>query len=226
VLEIQRGLCEAAASVGCRVVGGDVSSIDGPLVIDVCVIGSLPAGRALRRSAGRPGDTLLVTGVLGRAAAGLRLLLSGAVPADGDERCWTAAQREPSPRLEEGRRLLGGGIRCGGDISDGLLLDATRTARASGCSAEIWAASLPVDPALRARFGTEWLQLAAGGGEDFELLAAVPRADLPGLLRDWPPGLAPLTEVGVLRAGSGLRLLDRRDGDEIEVPPSSAAHFA
>lgn len=226
VLEIQRGLCEAAAAAGCRVAGGDVSATAGPLVVDVCVIGNLPAGLALRRAAGRPGDLLVVTGVLGRAAAGLRLLLAGASPQGEDERVWMEAHSEPSPRLAEGRGLLDAGVRCGGDISDGLLLDAARTARASGCGAEIWTESLPVDAGLRRRFGEDWLHLAAGGGEDFELLAAVPEAELAPLLGAWPPGLAPLTVVGSLRHGSGLTLLDRRGGVEVDKPRTSAAHFS
>ena len=57
LLEIQRGLCEAAAAAGCTVSGGDLSAIDGPLVIDVCVLGEVPTGTALRRTAGRSGDS-------------------------------------------------------------------------------------------------------------------------------------------------------------------------
>jgi thiamine-monophosphate kinase len=225
ILEIQRGLCEAAAAAGCRVVGGDVSAIDGPLVLDICVIGTLPSGRALRRSAGRAGDAVLVTGVLGAAAAGLRLLLDGAVPSGPDDLRWIAAQCEPSARLEEGRLLLDRHVLCAGDISDGLLRDAARTARASGCAAEIWAESLPVDPGLRERFGDDWLHLAAGVGEDFELLAAVAGSRLADVLGAWPAGLAPLTAIGVLRDGSGVHLLDRRGGTEIDQPPIAPAHF-
>jgi thiamine-monophosphate kinase len=226
VLEIQRGLCEAAAAAGCAVVGGDVSAIDGPLVIDVCVTGSVPSGRALRRAAGRPGDVLLVSGVLGRSAAGLRLLLDGAGPASATERGWVDAHLSPVARVREGARLLTEGVRCAGDVSDGIVVDAARTARASGCAAELWADSLPVDAQLTERFSSqEWLELAAGG-EDFELLAAVPEPDAIGLLRGWPDDLAPLTIVGMLREGSGLRLLDRRGGSEQTPPATLASHFS
>src|ERR1019366_1803465 len=71
VLEIQRGLCAGASAAGCTVAGGDVSAIDGPLVIDVSVAGTLASGAVLRRDGGRPGDLVVVTGRLGRAAAGL-----------------------------------------------------------------------------------------------------------------------------------------------------------
>ncbi len=225
VLEIQRGLCEAAAAAGCAVVGGDVSGIDGPLVIDVTVTGSLPAGQALRRDGGRPGDILLVTGTIGRAAAGLRLLLDGAVPGSDVERAWVSCHLDPPTRLREGARLLQAGVRCAGDLSDGLLVDAARTASASGCAAELWIEDLPVDARLATRFGHSWLELAVGGGEDFELLAAVAEDHLPTVLRDWPTGLAPLTVVGVLSAGEGVRLLDRRGGSERAAPRSLADHF-
>lgn len=226
VLEVQRGLCEAAAAVGCRVVGGDVSAIDGPMVIDVSVTGGVATGRALRRDAGRPGDLLVVTGVLGRSAAGLRLLLEGVTPGTADELRWVAAHLQPVTRLREGERLLEAGIRCAGDVSDGVLIDAARTARSSGCSAEVWADSLPVDAQLQVRFGLEWLELAIGGGEDFELLAAVPKAKAGALLREWPDELAPLSVIGSLGRGSGLRLLGRRGGTEQAPPRTLASHFS
>lgn len=226
VLEIQRGLCEAAAVAGCPVAGGDVSAIDGPLVIDVCVIGSLPAGEALRRAAGRPGDLLVVTGVVGRSAAGLRLLLGGEPPRSPVERVWIDAHLEPVTRLREGARLLEFGVRCAGDVSDGLLIDVARTARASGCGAEIWVDTVPVDTELAVRFGQDWLELAIGGGEDFELLAAVAEPDLARLLGDWPANLAPLSVIGALGEGSGVRLLNHRGGWEQATPRSLASHFS
>src|ERR1019366_1457534 len=70
-------LCAPASEAGGRVAGGDVSAIAGPLVIDVVVVGTVDPGRALRRDRGRAGDLLVVTGCLGGAAAGLRLLLDG-----------------------------------------------------------------------------------------------------------------------------------------------------
>ncbi len=226
VLEIQRGLCEAAASAGCAVVGGDVSAIDGPMVIDICITGSLPAGRALRRSGGRAGDLLLVSGVLGRSAAGLRLLIDRLAPATATEHSWVDAHLQPVTRLREGARLLELGVRCAGDVSDGVLVDAARTAVASSCAAEIWTGSLPVDAQLAGRFGRGWLELAVASGEDFELLAALPESDATALIDGWPGELAPLTAIGMLTEGTGLRLLDRRGGTEQVAPRTLAAHFS
>lgn len=223
VEELHRGLQEMAAEHGCPVIGGDVSAIEGPLVLDVVAGGTVEPGRALRRDAGRAGDALLVTGVLGRAAAGLRMLLRGdgeAAPA-----AWRSAQLDPAPRVGEGRELAMRGVRCAGDVSDGLLVDARRTAEACGCAAELWRDALPVDAELRDAFPDDWPALALGGGEDFELLVAVPPAQLDALLGAWPAGLAPLTEVGRLVEGAGTRLLDRPGGVELAPPPVASRHF-
>ena len=227
VLEIQRGLSEAAAAVGCAVLGGDLSDIDGPLVIDMCVGGFLEPGHALLRDRGREGDALLVTGTLGRAAAGLRVLRDGASdPRQGPHHArWVAAQLEPQARLAEGRALVEAGVDCGGDLSDGLLADAERLVEASGCAAELWLDAVPVDPGIREAFGDAWVELALGGGEDFELLAAVRPARVDGLVRAWPDSLAPLHVVGRLVHGGGVRLLDREGGSSVPLPPVRSRHF-
>jgi len=258
---LHAGIEEICAETGCPLVGGDISSIAGPLVLDVVAGGTVEPGRVLRRDAGRPGDVLVVTGVLGRAAAGLRLLLRDAggagsladagraarrplqpAPAQPlDERqgpdgtlaavpaaviaAWRAAQLDPVARLAEGQRLAMLGIRSAGDLSDGLLVDARRTAAASGCAAELWRDAIPVDAALRTAFAGDWPALAIGGGEDFELLAAVDPAGLDALVRDWPTELAPLTVVGRLTEGEGVRLLDGPGGAELALPPVASRHF-
>ncbi|MBV8282925.1 MAG: thiamine-phosphate kinase [Candidatus Eremiobacteraeota bacterium] len=219
-LAIHRGLTTAAAEFGCRLAGGDLSAIDGPLVVDVSVCGEVAPGRALRRDRGREGDALLVTGFLGGAAAGLRRLREGR----DDEKPWLERQLRPKPRIAEGLWLAAGEVRCAGDLSDGLLVDARRTAAMSGCGAELWLDALPVEPGVREAFG-DWAALALGGGEDFELLVAVAEGSLPQLLGSWPSELAPLTRVGTLTGGAGIRLLEGRGGAEIPPPPVVSRHF-
>jgi len=226
LLAIQQGLCDVATASGCAVIGGDVSRIDGPLVVDVAAGGSVRQGGILRRDTGRPGDVLLVTGTLGRAAAGLRLLAGGRPgAAAGDGERWVAAQLDPVARLGEGPALAALGVTCCGDLSDGLLVDAERTARSSGCAAELWLGSVPADPGLASSFPAEWPALALAGGEDFELLAAVPAPGAADLLRRWSPRLAPLTVVGQLVPGTGVRLLDRQGGAEMAKPAPASRHF-
>jgi thiamine-monophosphate kinase len=226
VLDIQRGLCAAAAASGCAVAGGDVSAIDGPLVIDVSVGGTLAAGAALRRDGGTPGDVIVVTGTLGRAAAGLRLLLDGGAELSEQERAWVDAQLSPVGRIAEGLQLIEAGVRCGGDISDGLLVELERITDMSGCGAEIWLDRVPVESALVSDFGASWPDLALGGGEDFELVATLPRAAVGALLESWPDALAPLAVVGALGEGAGVVVLDREGGAPLPRPRTSSRHFA
>lgn len=226
VLEIQRGVGERAGATGCALAGGDVSAIDGPLVLDVSVGGLLPAGRSLQRDQGRAGDALLVTGVLGRAAAGLRLLRAGEAAAGAAGARWLDAQLDPVTRIAEGRRILDAGGRCGADLSDGLLADVERLAGASGLGAELWLDAIPVDGELRDTFGAGWIELALGGGEDFELLVAMAPAVAAALRAGWPADLAPLRQVGALRNGKGVRLLDAEGGAALTPPPVSSRHFA
>ncbi|MEA2637085.1 MAG: thiamine-monophosphate kinase [Chloroflexota bacterium] len=226
VLEIQRGLCATAAVAGCAVAGGDLSAIDGPLVIDVSVGGTLAPGKAMRRDHGAPGDLVLVTGTLGRAAAGLRLLLDGGGDLSSQERAWVAAQLDPSPRIAEGLRLVAAGVRCGGDISDGLIVELERITGMSGCRAEIWLDRVPVEGPLVTDFGAAWPDLALGGGEDFELVLTLPAAASKALLDAWPRELAPLTVAGRLVAGAGVVVLDSEAGAPVPTPRTSSRHFA
>ncbi len=226
VLEMQRGLCAAAMSAGCAVAGGDVSAIDGPLVIDVSVGGTLLSGHALRRDHGAAGDLVLVTGTLGRAAAGLRLLLDGGGDLTPQEQAWVAAQLAPTPRIAEGMRLVSAGIRCGGDISDGLIVELERITEMSGCGAEIWLDRVPVETALITDFGAAWPDLALGGGEDFEVVVTLAAAASTALLQAWPPELVPLTVAGRLRAGGGVVVLDGEGGTSIPTPHPTSRHFA
>ena len=226
VLEIQRGLCTAAAVAGCAVAGGDVSAIVGPLVIDISVGGTLATGAVLRRDGGRTGDLVVVTGTLGRAAAGVRLLLDGGNELSERERAWVDAELAPVARIGEGLQLVASGVRCGGDISDGLLVELERITEMSGCGAEIWLDRLPVEPALVSDFGAAWTDLAVGGGEDFELVAALPEAAVGALLKSWPENLAPITVVGRLRNGAGLDVLDSEGGSLLPRPHTSSRHFA
>jgi thiamine-monophosphate kinase len=225
VLALTLGLREAGAEAGCSLIGGDLSGIRGPLVVDVCVGGWVDPGRVLRRDAGRAGDRLAVTGSLGGAAAGLRVLRGGTPEgaSASQVRGWLDAQLRPRARLAEGRRLAELGVRCAGDLSDGLLVDAGRTAAASGCRAEIVAERLPLAAGLREAFPEAWRELALGGGEDFELLVAAPPALLARAIAAWPAGLEPLTEVGVLREGAGVGLVEQ--GAPRTPPRVQSRHF-
>jgi thiamine-monophosphate kinase len=167
--EAVEALAAGVADHGVAVCGGDLSRAE-RLTIAITAIGRAEA--PLRRSGGRPGDLLAVTGELGaQAASGYRLPVR--------------------PRLAEGRRLAGLATALI-DVSDGIATDVRRLATASGTGAEVELERLPRPAGVSA-------ELAATGGEDFELLAALPPGSEP------PAGM---TVVGRLTAGRQVRLLD------------------
>jgi thiamine-monophosphate kinase len=200
---IVRGVEGAARRAGGALVGGNLASAR-ELALTVSVLGDAPR-RPLLRSGARVGDRLFVTGRLGGAAFGLRLLV-GARSLRGGEtarRCW----RRPAARLRAGRALATAGIATAMmDLSDGLLVDAGRLARASDVALAIDATRLPLAAPLRGLGAREARELALGGGEDYELLFTVPRARVARLA-----GLdlgCVATEIGAVERGRAVRVVD------------------
>ncbi len=209
---VVRGVRDAAAGAGAALVGGNLAAAR-ELSLTVSVLGDAPA-RPVRRSGARRGDALFVTGGLGGAAFGLRLL-AGARSVTGGEaatRCW----RRPVARLHAGRTLAGAGIATAMmDLSDGLLVDAARLAHASRCRLTIDADRLPLAPALRALPARDARALALGGGEDYELLFTVPQGKIARLAR---LGLGcRVTRIGATGLGRGVDVVDA-DGRAIALP--------
>ena len=165
------------------------------------------------RSGAEPGDALLLSGEIGGAAAGLLLLerpeLAAAVP-DHTAEHLRRRQLDPAPRLATGRALVAAGARAMIDLSDGLGGDASHLANASGVGLRIDAAALPLANGLAevaAAAGRDPLELATSGGEDYELLAALP----PQRLAEASASIAraaetTLTQVGEARAGEGVEI--------------------
>jgi thiamine-monophosphate kinase len=179
------GLLELANGYGVRLIGGDTSRTTGHIVIDSIVSGECAAGMSVKRSGAKPGDQIFVTGWLGAAAAGLRLIERGAHLAEqnlGDEDSQKLdhillRQLRPEPRVGWGmvlgeERLATSMI----DLSDGLSSDLNHLCEASGVGALIDSSLLPVDDRVQelcGRRALDPLQLALHGGEDFELLFTV-----------------------------------------------------
>jgi thiamine-monophosphate kinase len=170
------GLGTYARMCAIRVVGGDTVRANN-VTITVTVIGRAEQSEGepllLRRDAAKVGDVIAVSGMLGDSAAGLRRLREGALPSD------QLAMRHlrPSARLAEGVLAVQTGIRCGTDVSDGLLQDIGHICKRSGVGAVLNAAAIPLSEELRAAYPEDALQLACTGGEDYELVLIGP-ADL------------------------------------------------
>ncbi|MGA8427349.1 MAG: thiamine-phosphate kinase, partial [Candidatus Dormiibacterota bacterium] len=190
---IQLGLVEAAADDGASVLGGDLSRTDGPLVLTVTVLGELSDGGPVLLGGGSAGDALVVTGSLGLAAAAFEVLEqgSGEVPSP-----WRERFLQPRSRTLAGVALRRAGASAMTDISDGFLLDLGRLCQASGVGAEVWLDRVPVGRGRARSGGIE--RLALTGGEDFELLAAIPDHLVGQLSAGWNQGLPPLSRLGVL----------------------------
>ena len=169
-----QGLGNAAAGAGVEVVGGNVTRASA-LAITIALLGEV-RGRALRRDAARAGDSLYVTGTLGDAAAGLRIL-SGRLRARAAARKFLVDRwLQPTARLAAGLRLAR--IKpapAAIDLSDGLWQDLGHLLKRSGAGAEVDAGALPLSAAYRETVGDD-PALALGGGEDYELLFALRRA--------------------------------------------------
>jgi thiamine-monophosphate kinase len=163
----------------------------------------------LRRQGARPGWAIAVTGTLGGAAAGLRLLESGRAPATRNERGWVSAQLDPTPRVIAGRVLVDAGIRVGGDISDGLYREVERVVEGTRLGATIDVQRLPLARGIHRK---EWA-LAVKDSEDFELICAAPAARIAAARRVLERINLPLTVVGTVEPRPGIRL---RNGTRME----------
>ncbi len=189
------GLAEDQAAFGLALLGGDTVATSGPLTLSLTILGHLAPGRAWRRNGGRAGDELWVTGTIGDAALGL-LAARGEIADPGG----FLADRYhlPQPRLG---LPLDGVVHAAMDVSDGLVQDCGHLAAASGLAAVIHAADVPLSPAARA---CDRLATCLAGGDDYELLLAVP----PGHEAVLHRCEVPLTRIGTLRPGSGVTVLN------------------
>jgi thiamine-monophosphate kinase len=220
-LELIDGIAELAAETGTALAGGDVTRAS-QLFLATTVVGHAAAPELLvGRGGGRPGDALVLTGEIGGAAAGLLLLekpaLGDAVPAETASQL-RLRQLEPQPRLAAGRALAGRSATAMIDLSDGLGGDAAHLAESSGAALRIEASALPLANGvveIAAAAGLDPLRLAASGGEDYELLAALPPARTGEAASAIGKAGATLTRIGEVVEGEGVEIR-LRDGRLLE----------
>lgn len=220
--EFAAGMAALARAHDVALVGGDTTS--GPLCVTVQVLGHVPRSAALLRAGGRAGDALFVSGTPGDAAAGLAVE-QGRVAAVGDAATYLRERfLYPAPRVALGERLRPH-ASAAIDVSDGLLGDAAKLARASGCGAEIAYEELPVSETLLQAVGMDRArELALTGGDDYELCFSVRPAHIGRLLAELPPERWGYTRIGTLREASGADVL--RGGAVMSLSHSGYDHFA
>ncbi len=209
-------LAEVQGEWGIKLAGGDTVRSTDSLSITITALGLVEAGRMVRRSGAQEGDLLFVSGTIGDAVAGLYLERGD----EGTER-WKdllAPQdtellvnrcRRPTPRVglipalrQHARSAL--------DISDGLALDTSRMAGACGLAAQLHAPQIPMSPAVQNLLNAERIGLpdVLTGGDDYEILAAVPPEEADAFMEKAAVGQVAVTRIGELKAGDALTVLD------------------
>jgi thiamine-monophosphate kinase len=216
------GFRSLADAHGVALVGGDTTG--GPLTVSVQLLGYAPPGTALRRGGAEAGDILVVTGSLGDAGAGLALV-QGLLAASDERAAEILVHRfeYPEPRVKFGigaRGLASAAM----DLSDGLVGDLPKLARASGLAAHVQVELVPLSGAL-CKLATlaqaqDW---ALGAGDDYELLMAVPPHRYPQLAAAAAAAGLALTAIGDLRSGSGVTW--SLNGEEFSPRVQGYDHF-
>lgn len=221
---LYRGIRRACERYGCAVVGGDVTRAPA-LLLSITAVGEADETNVVYRSGARVGDLLAVTGDLGAAAAGLRLLLDPALRSEISAFPHPVQrQRAPTARLDAVEALAQAGVRPSAmlDVSDGLASEIHHIARRSSVGAVVRRAAIPIHPQTQAAFqrlGADPLEGAFWGGEDYELLLTLGASDLAAL----PPGL--LTVVGRIVAAEDGVTVEDGNGSREALPVRGFDHF-
>ena len=211
VRRLYRGIAEQARRYRCSIAGGDLSGTQGAITLTATLIGRVSsAQRVLRRRGARPGWQIAVTGSLGGAAAGLRLLESGRAAATRNEREWVRKLLDPVPQIRAGQELVAAGVRIGGDISDGLYREVERLIENDRLGATVAIDRLPLARGL----GVNDWSVAVRDSEDFQLICAAPAARVGTARRALERIGVRLTPIGTIDRQPGIRL---RRGDRIET---------
>ncbi len=225
---LYRGLKEAADVFGVSLGGGDI--VRAPcFAVTVALSGwalssRLGEPRVMTRGAARLGDRVAVSGALGAAAGGLRLLREGAAFKTKASRLLRAAHQRPQPRVALGRLAVASGVRCAIDVSDGLVQDLGHVAQASSVGIRVDAARVPTSAALRKTLASQALGLALSGGEDYELVLVASRPAIDSLIE---ASETPLTEIGeVVQYDSPRVAVVDESGREIPLAQGGWDHFA
>lgn len=220
------GLAADQREFGWQLYGGDTVATPGPLTFSLTAIGTVPAGQTIQRAGAQANDDVYVSGWIGDGGLGLRLL-TGAVQVD-DEIIRQGLERRyqlPEPRVALGQGLRGLATAAV-DISDGLIADAGHLAEASGVALTIELASVPVSSgaaALLERGDFDKVDLA-GFGDDYELLFTCPSSCREAIEQLAARENVPLTRIGAVEAGDGVRVLDK-SGGKIDVKAKGYDHF-
>ncbi|MDH7601470.1 MAG: thiamine-phosphate kinase [Armatimonadota bacterium] len=222
VKKIYEGLADANAAFGSAVAGGDTALCEEGIVINVTQLGVVEPELAARRSGAKAGDAIIVTNTLGDSLAGLQLLLKlGLEQARRASAYCVEKHLKPEPRVAEARAAVRTGkVHAMMDISDGLAADLPRLCAASNVGARVWAQAMPLSSDLyiaAARLDAEPVELAAAGGEDYELLITCSREDAAVVIQAIETAGSRASIIGETTTDPKVRLV-MPDGTETNLP--------
>ena len=225
VVALYRGMFDIAGKFGLAIVGGD--TVNSPVVfVSVTVIGSAGDRKRgmLRRSAAKPGDKIAVTNSLGASAGGLKMLQKNLKFAPKYAKQLRQAHLLPNPLVSEGQTLLEKGVRCGMDVSDGLIGDLAHICAESKVGARINVDLVPVAPAVTACFGELGLEMALTGGEDYELLFTAGTQIMNKVIKAMPCPVMVVGEITAENTGK-VKLVDN-SGKPFRIKKTGWDHFS
>jgi len=211
--DFYKGMTAAGSRFGVSLVGGDTVTSPGGMVISVALYGEAGLEDVIYRNGASPGDRLFVTGTLGDSASGLELLKKGLRRSGccSFESALIERHLAPEPRLKESALVVSEKLASAMiDVSDGLLQDLGHICRESGVGARVWAEKVPLSEAFTETRGKHGLDdmLPLTGGEDYELLFAVPEGKM-GLLDSCRHLFGSgLSEIGEVCEGSEVSVFD------------------
>jgi thiamine-monophosphate kinase len=212
------GLAQDQATFGVTLLGGDTTSTPGPISLSLTIIGHVAPDTAVHRFGAQDGDEIWVTGTVGDGALGLAVAQGRLVDPTG---FLLDRYRLPQPRVGV---ALAGIASAGMDVSDGLVQDLGHICRASGLSAEVFAGKVPLSGAARAA-GPDWLVTCLTGGDDYELLLAVPPDRSDALRREAGRAGVPVTRVGHLHSGPPEVMVREANGEPLALAKEGWSHF-
>ncbi|MDI6717169.1 MAG: thiamine-phosphate kinase [Actinomycetota bacterium] len=228
VEDMYRGMADVSRKYGLRVVGGDITKSD-RLIINVAMIGEVEDSSLCRRSDAKVGDIIMVTGVLGASAAGLRIVLNPAIEKTVREaQELKKAHFLPEPRLKEGRILASIGINAMEDISDGLASEIKHICEASLVGARLFMNKIPIAKGVESVAslnGEKAIDIALSGGEDYELVFTAPKELELEIVESLAKIGTKVTVVGeIVNSSEGISIIDW-SGSKKPLDISGYTHF-
>ena len=219
------GLAADQQVFGVTLLGGDTVRTPGPFTVSVTAVGEVRLGRAMKRAGARIGDVVLVTGTIGDAVIGLRVLTGKAALDPANAKFVLDRYRLPQPRTSIGP-YLAGLASAAIDVSDGLIADLGHICETSSVAATILADTVPLSPAGRAAIDAGQLTVseAVSGGDDYELLFCAPPETRDAISRLSATLDVAITEIGEITAGTGVELIDV-NGEAVVIDRPGHTHF-